>query len=323
MKSVLRTFPALAVVALLAPVIAFFPAPARAADAPASASPVPASVTQVGSLRVERYGSGSPAMIFIPGLSCGAWEWQSAIDVYGGKHAVYIVTLGGFDGTPEPSGAPLDAADASLLQLITTEKLDRPILVGHSMGGFLALRFGTEHASILRGVVSVDGTPVFPTLLQATPEQRAATADTFAAQIRSLTPEQWAAGQQRTLATMITAPADVDRVAPLSAKSDPKAVADYASALWRADLRPELVNLAVPTLEVAPVPSVPAPFEGPQAASSPMADREAGYKAFYTGLFPGAPHLTVVTIPNSKHFIMMDQPKALYDAITAFVTPLS
>jgi pimeloyl-ACP methyl ester carboxylesterase len=307
----------------LCAVLSTFSAAARAAEPAPAASPVPAAVTQVGSLRVERYGSGSPALIFIPGLSCGSWAWTSAVSVYGGTHAVYVVTLGGFDGTPEPSGAPLDAADASLLQLIATEKLDRPILIGHSLGGFLALRFGTEHASLLRGVVSVDGTPVFPTLLQSTPEQRAATADAVSAQIRALTPEQYAAGQATTVASMVTEPANVDRVAALSGKSDPKAVADYAGALFRADLRPELVNLAVPALEIAPVPTVPAPFEGPQAGSTPMADRQAGYKAFYTGLFPGAPHLTVVTIPNSKHFIMIDQPKALYDAITAFIAPLS
>jgi hemoglobin-like flavoprotein len=53
-----------------------------------------------------------------------------------------------------------------------------------------------------------------------------------------------------------------------------------------------------------------------------MADRAAGYKAFYTSLFPAAPNVTVVMIPNSKHFIMIDQPKALFDTITAFVAKL-
>jgi pimeloyl-ACP methyl ester carboxylesterase len=53
-----------------------------------------------------------------------------------------------------------------------------------------------------------------------------------------------------------------------------------------------------------------------------MADRETGYKAFYTSLFPGAPNVTVVTVPNSKHFVMIDQPKALFDAIGSFVAAL-
>jgi pimeloyl-ACP methyl ester carboxylesterase len=53
-----------------------------------------------------------------------------------------------------------------------------------------------------------------------------------------------------------------------------------------------------------------------------MSDREAGYKAFYTSLFRGAPNVTVVPVPNSKHFVMIDQPKALYDAITTFIATL-
>jgi len=237
-------------------------------------------------------------------------------------HTVYLVTLAGFDGLPAPSGPALDGADASLLQLLSAEKLVRPIVVGHSLGGFLALRFGTEHPALVRGIVSVDGTPVFPTLAQSTPEQRVAAADGIAAQIATATPEQYAASQSQTLAAMITSPAEVKRVATLAAKSEPKAVAAYAKDLFAADLRPDLPKLAVPTLEIAPVPTTPAPYEGPQAATASMTDRQAGYKQFYAALFPGAPQLTIVMVPNSKHFVMVDQPKALFDAITTFVATL-
>jgi pimeloyl-ACP methyl ester carboxylesterase len=297
--------------------------PASADPAQAAALPKPDRISTVGTMRVEQYGSGSPAMIFIPGLACGSWVWDDAVRRYAGSHTLYVVTLAGFDGLAAPSGPALDGADASLLELITSSKLDRPIVVGHSLGGFLALRFGTEHASLLRGVVSVDGTPVFPSFLQSTPAERAAAADRIAGQMRDATPEQFATGQQATIASMVTDPGDAKRVATLTGKSDPKATAAYASDLFRADLRPDLPKLTVPTLEVAPVPTVAAAYEGPQGATATMADRQIGYQQFYKSLFPGAPNLTVVTIPNSKHFIMVDQPKALFDAITAFVATLS
>ncbi len=93
------------------------------------------------------------------------------------------------------------------------------------------------------------------------------------------------------------------------------------------DAHMDLPKLTVPTLEIAPVPTTPvpttpAPYEGPQAATASMVERQAGYKQFYASLFPGAPNVTIVTIPNSKHFVMVDQPKALFDAITAFVATL-
>jgi pimeloyl-ACP methyl ester carboxylesterase len=248
--------------------------------------------------------------------------WSDAVKHYAAAHAVYVVTLAGFDGLPAPATPTLDAADASLLQLLTDEKIDRPIIVGHSLGGFLALRFGTEHSALVRGIVSVDGLPILPQLAQSTAAERDAAAKTIATQISSATPEQYAAQQKQTLATMITAPADVARNAALSAKSDPGAVAAYMSDLLRADLRPQLAQLTAPTLEIAPVPTKPAVYEPPQAATASMADREAGYKAFYTSLFPGTPHLTVVPIPNSLHFVMVDQPGALFAAIDAFVATL-
>lgn len=291
------------------------------APAPVNAGPNP-KVSTVGTLRVERYGSGSPAMIFIPGLACGSWVWDGAVKEYAAKHAVYVVTLAGFDGVPASANPSIDGADASLLQLLTSEKLDRPILVGHSLGGFLALRFGTEHATLVRAVVSVDGTPVFPTFAQMTAEQRIAAAKGIGAQLASATPDQFAANEKRMVAAMVTAPTDAERVAAYSANSDPKAVAAYATDLFAADLRPQLPQLTVPTLEVAPVPTTPAAFEPPAAATTTMADREAGYKAFYTGLFVGAPKITVETIPNSRHFIMIDQPQALFAAIDAFVAGL-
>jgi pimeloyl-ACP methyl ester carboxylesterase len=286
--------------------------------------PVPASVTTVGTLRVERYGNGSPAMIFVPGLSCGSWVWDDAVKKYAATHALYVVTLAGFDGLPAPAGtaAPLDLADASLLTLIENEKLDRPILIGHSLGGHLAIRFGTEHAALLRGIVSIDGTPVFPTLAQSTPDQRAAVASQITAQIGSATPDQYALVEKQTIAAMVTDPTSAAQVAALTSKSDSHAVAAYASELYAADLRPQLPKLTVPTLEIAPVPTIPATYEGSQAANMPMADREAIYKGFYASLFPGAPNLRVVTIPNSRHFIMVDQPNALYDAISTFIATL-
>jgi pimeloyl-ACP methyl ester carboxylesterase len=276
----------------------------------------------VGNMRVETYGSGSPAMIFIPGLACGSWVWDDAVRTYAKTHAVYVVTLAGFDGLPAPGGSALDNADAALLKLITDDRIDRPVIVGHSLGGFLALRFGTEHSDLVRGIVSVDGTPVFPTLARSSPDERRTAADRIGAMIANESAMEFASSQQSILATMVTDPAKAAQIAVLTGKSSPTATGTYARELYAADLRPQLTKLTAPTLEIAPVPTKPAPYEGPQAASASMADREAGYAGFYQSLFPGAPNLTVVPIPNSLHFVMIDQPQALDHAIDAFLAEL-
>lgn len=267
-------------------------------------------------MQVESYGRGSPALVFIPGLACGSWVWDDAVRLYAKNHAVYVVTLAGFDGLPAIPGASVDRADASLLELVST--LDRPIVIGHSLGGFLALRLGEEHAKLVRGVVSIDGTPVFPSLAQSSPAERVAFANGVGAQMASLDATAFAEGQRRTLATMVGAP-DVERVATHAAKSDPAATAAYARDLFASDIRPQLKNLTVPALELAPVPTVPAPYEGSQAGTLSSAERAESYRVYYASLLAGAPKLRVVPISNSLHFAMIDQPKATYAAISAFV----
>ncbi len=288
-----------------------------------SARPTPTSVSTVGTMRVEAYGKGAPALIFIPGLSCGSWVWDDAVRTYETSHAVYVVTLAGFDGFPAKPGQAMDAADASLTQMLAMYHLDRPIVIGHSLGGFLALRFGSEHSDLVRGIVSVDGLPVFPSLIDVTPERRKSIADATAASMSKATPAAFAEQQRVTIASMVTDPERARRVAELSSKSDPSAVGVYAGELFASDLRPQMKMLTAPTLEIAPVPTTPTAYEGPGAATKSKAERAASYAGFYASLFPGTPHLTVVPISDSLHFVMIDQPKALFDAITAFVEKTS
>jgi pimeloyl-ACP methyl ester carboxylesterase len=281
--------------------------------------PTPTHVSTFGVLRVEAYGSGSPAMVFVPGLACGSWVWDSAVREYAPTHAVYIVTLAGFDGLPAPAAPGIDGAEKSLLEVLTKLKLDRPVIVGHSLGGYIALRFGAEHPDLVRGIVAVDEPPVLPPFARDTPEERKREGNRFFDRVAGLTPEQFGAGQEKVIATMVSDPRKADQVAALAAKSDPATVAAYGRDLYAADLRPDLKKLTVPVLEIAPVPAKAADFEGPQALTQTPEQRAAMYRSYYASLFPGAPSVEVETVFDSLHFIMIDQPQALYAAISRFI----
>ena len=113
------------------------------------AAPTPgvtASSGQVGTLKFEVHGTRGRPVILIPGLEGGPWVWKDTIARLEKNHVVYAVTLAGFDGMPAPARKTglVDQADASLLQLIEQRHIDRPVLVGHSLGGTLALRFAGE-----------------------------------------------------------------------------------------------------------------------------------------------------------------------------------
>ena len=77
-------------------------------------------------------------------------------------HRIYALTLAGFDGRAPVAAPMIDKVVADIARFIEARRVDRPILIGHSLGAFIALRLGVEHAKLIGGLVTLDGYPVFP-----------------------------------------------------------------------------------------------------------------------------------------------------------------
>jgi pimeloyl-ACP methyl ester carboxylesterase len=268
-------------------------------------SVVPTQTFTVGMLRVERFGttSGTP-IIFIPALFCGSWQWNGQIAGLAGKHDIYAVTLPGFDGRPRDNGpALMDRAAASLAQLIRERHLVRPILVGHSLGGTLAVLFGEEFPSAAGGIIAVEGG--YPTAPTAAARNKAANEN--AAPYVGADPASFdRVLRNRTLRYTITSKSDVNTVARLAERSDPNAIALWYRAAFPLDLTPKLGTIRVPLTEIVPFDPTIDPYVG-------MASLGAKRQAYQTWL-RHAHAGSVIMIENSRHFVMFDQP-ATFDRI--------
>jgi len=273
--------------ALLTPA---FPGPAAAA---------PANY-QAGALAVEQLGGKGPPLIFIPGLASGSWTWKADAARLSRLHSVYLVTLPGFDGRKAVPGTTLETLARDLDELIEDRHLDHPVLIGHSMGGTLALSYAAEHPDRLAGVVAVDGLPVFPGTENMTGD-RSALAQGARAQLANQTPEQFAAYQQTYMKRVgAIDEAAAGRIAELSSRSDPRAVADFAAQLLLLDLRPKLAGIQVPVVEISP-------YYEPDFAATGI--DENGKANYYRMLLGGIGKLDVLSVSPARHFVMFDQPE--------------
>ncbi len=287
-------------------------APAWAAVGPPL--PKPASSFNAGSMRVDVYGTpGKPALVFIPGLACGPWEWSAEIERLAPSYTIYALTLPGFDGVATASGDLFASTSGDVWSMLQSHQISKPILIGHSLGGTLAIMLAEQHSDRLGGVIAVDGLPIYPGSERETPQQRAQGAQRMSSMIQSAsTPQLFEQAEKTyTLPYMISSKADIDAVAPLTARSDPKAVAAWISQDLVLDLRPQLQKVGVPLLEIAPYDPT---LDGSRFATP------AAKAAYYAGLLSGDATAKVEIVQGSRHFIMFDKPEQLHADIAGFLT---
>jgi pimeloyl-ACP methyl ester carboxylesterase len=271
--------------------------------APAFSAP---SKYEVGALQVEQVSSKGPALILVPGLASGPWIWEKSVAALRDRHSIYLLTLPGFDGRKPVPGTTLASLSRDLATLIETHKIDKPVLVGHSLGGTLSLAFAAEHSDLVAGVVAVDGLPVFPGTEMMTGD-RSALAANARAQLAGQTPAQFAEYQRAYMKRVGSIDEAVaSSIAERSSVSDIGATAEFAAQLLMLDLRPKLPAIKVPVVEISP-------FYAPDFA--PINVDEAGKTGYYRALLAGIEHLEVVSISPARHFVMFDQPEKFAAAL--------
>ena len=311
--------------ALLLALGAFDKSHAAGADAnPPAAAPnrfaatlAPAERFEVGGVLVERHGAaaGRP-LVLIPGLASGSWVWQDTIRAFAASHPIYVLTLPGFDGRPAAPAAaasPFAAARTAVEQLIAERTLQKPVIVGHSLGGTLGYAVAEDQPAAVGGVVSIDGLPVMPGTETMAPAQRSQMAAGMRGRVAT-DPAAFARQQQAYMRTIgVLDMGKADAMAQLSARSDPAATGQYAADVLNLDLRPGLKDIGAPLLVISPYHELDASQQG--ISESAKAD-------YYKALLEGAPRVQVVSVAPARHFAMIDQPEKVIDAIRGFLASL-
>jgi pimeloyl-ACP methyl ester carboxylesterase len=269
---------------------------------------------EAGSVHVDRYGSGSPALVLIPGLTDSGAVWDTTVARYQAAHTIYVLTLPGFGGRPPIAAPMLDTVDRDIAAFLP--EADKPVLIGHSMGGLLAIRLAEEHSDLIRGAIAIDGLPVVGGLDKLTAAERAAIAAKMGSTIANQSPAEFEKAEATQIAFM-TNPSNVQMALSFSKGASIAATATYAQELMETDLRPELSKITVPLLEIGPFDST----VDPMSPFSPMATLQQK-QTYYQSLLAGDPSAKVVMIDDSRHFIMIDQPEKLFAAIDAFLASL-
>ena len=113
------------------------------------------------SLYYEHTGRGDPPMLFVHGWCCDRTFFQPQIDYFQASHAVATLDLRGCGKSDRPDDGydmPILADDVAFL--CHHAEIARPVIVGHSLGGMIALELGARYPSLPAAVVAVDPGPI-------------------------------------------------------------------------------------------------------------------------------------------------------------------
>ncbi|MDQ6643731.1 MAG: alpha/beta hydrolase [Chloroflexota bacterium] len=123
-------------------------------------------------LHYVKWGDQGTPIVAIHGLTANASCFQAFADKLSGDHQLFAYDLRGRGDSDKPAkgySVPIHAAD--LAGLLDALGLERPVLIGHSLGALIALYFSTHYPARLSKLVLVDAGAPLP---WSTPEEQPA-----------------------------------------------------------------------------------------------------------------------------------------------------
>ncbi|WP_438851376.1 alpha/beta fold hydrolase [Brevundimonas nasdae] len=285
------------------------------AGAPVAAAPVGAQALTPAPfvsdrLSVEVVGAG-PDVILIPGLGSSREVWRETADRLKARHRVHLVQLAGFAGEPwtHGDGAFVQPEVDELARYIRAQGLDRPAVIGHSLGGLSGLLLAQQHPDLVGRLMTVDSLPFYSAMYgpNTTADGARPFADQAAAMIIGADQEGFRTMQAATAQALSKTPGEQARIVDWSMASDRRALASAMKDVMTTDARPGLSAMTTP---------VTALYAADADGGPPPAMAEAVWGREYATL----PGVRLTRVDASRHFIMADQPQRFAELVDAFLS---
>jgi len=261
-------------------------------------------------LHVEVSGAGEP-LLFVPGLACSGDVWDEAVAEFEKGYECHVFTLPGFAGQvpAEYEGKYVDFIARELDRYIDEHHMEKPVMVGHSLGGFVGLLMASEPDCRLSGLMVVDSLPFLSATMNpaATEESVKGMAQAMANQAKAMQPEQI----RQMLSGMITAPDRVNQALEWSSQSDPATVSQAMMDLYTTDLRDEVGNIRIPVHVL-----------GSWVAYKAYGATRESTMAIYDTQYMLLPHYQLEMTDIGRHFIMWDDPEFFMNSTKSFLSQI-
>src|SRR5215207_8184073 len=115
-----------------------------------------------GELYLEEGGAGSPALVFLHYFAGSSRSWDHVSDALSRSSRCVRFDLPGFGRSPPPPAYSVHKVAHLVSAEITRLHLDHYVVVGHSMGGKIAMACAVAQPRGLAGLILVAPSPPSP-----------------------------------------------------------------------------------------------------------------------------------------------------------------
>lgn len=251
---------------------------------------------------VKITGAGQP-VIFLPGFTTPGEIWDPTIEVMDKPFKSYQFTYAGFAGVPAIELPWYQTLSDQITAYMEKEDIKEAILIGHSMGGMLAIDLASAAPDRIEKMILVDALPcIREVIMPQYSADQIQYESPYSQQMIAMNDSAMRVTAGYMAQGMTNTPSKFGTLINWIMQSDRETYVYGYTDLLKLDLRDKLKNIKTSTLIL----------------SADFPSKDEALKTV-EGQFENLKNKEIRIAQNSKHFIMFDQPEWFYDQVNSFL----
>lgn len=198
---------------------------------------------------VVKTGKGKQSIVFIPGFASSGEVWNETKVNFEKEFTCYTLTMAGFAGAKSQTNATFENWKTEIANYIKTNKIEKPIVIGHSMGGGLAMAIAADYPELIGKIVVVDALPSLSALMDPSFKSKENNdCSPIVNQMMALSDSQFHDMQKMGVTRLVANVSKQDVIVDWSVKSDRKTFGEMYCDFSNTDLRNKIATIKCPTL---------------------------------------------------------------------------
>ena len=107
----------------------------------------------------RKIGEHKPVLIILHGLYGASDNWMSLAKTWSSDYEIFLIDLRNHGQSPHSSIHSYEAMRDDILELMDDQKIEKAIILGHSMGGKVAMRLAMDNPERVNNLIVVDIAP--------------------------------------------------------------------------------------------------------------------------------------------------------------------